>query len=404
MINRIYHKIRNCYLRGQKICINVRMLIKLKFKLLKHLAFKSKDTEKKIVLVSHDSYSSGAQLLLSNISEHFKLEGWDVAVITSNSEIMNRKFKKNNFLFIVDDDKKFMEIINSLFRCGYKKAICNTVVTGKKVKLFKACGYSTISLVHELPQLITNQKLEQEAKVISEFSDTVVFPSSFVYDKFCDIAPVLVPYIIKPQGLYMNVGHIPNKKLAKETITRKYGLLNGCKIVLNVADGIERKGFDWFLEIAIASLSNKKIFFIWVGNYDKQIYSRILRKYGIDSIDNILFPGYIKDNKELLLYYDAASIFMLTSREEPFGSVILEAFNSCTPVIAFENGGGYVDTVINGKTGILVEYGNLEKMREVLESILEQGEMLSELGTDAKKSIVKYNFEDYIQTLTNLVN
>ena len=63
------------------------------------------------------------------------------------------------------------------------------------------------------------------------------------------------------------------------------------------------------------------------------------------------FLGQVSD-EELSILYSKAKGFLALAKDEDFGITPVEAMLSGTPVIAF-NGGGYKETVIDNKTGIL---------------------------------------------------
>lgn len=67
----------------------------------------------------------------------------------------------------------------------------------------------------------------------------------------------------------------------------------------------------------------------------------------------IVGGGSVSD-EELVILYSQAKAFLALSRDEDFGITPVEAMACGTPVIAF-NGGGYKETVINGKTGVLFD-------------------------------------------------
>ncbi len=70
------------------------------------------------------------------------------------------------------------------------------------------------------------------------------------------------------------------------------------------------------------------------------------------------FLGQVTD-KELSKLYSQAKAFLALAKDEDFGITPVEAQALGTPVIAF-NGGGYKETVINGKTGILFDDYSIE--------------------------------------------
>ena len=63
------------------------------------------------------------------------------------------------------------------------------------------------------------------------------------------------------------------------------------------------------------------------------------------------------------LYNAGADLYLLTSREDPFPNVVLEALDTKVPVIGFKNAGGFGD-VVTEQTGALVDYLNLPMMLE----------------------------------------
>lgn len=65
------------------------------------------------------------------------------------------------------------------------------------------------------------------------------------------------------------------------------------------------------------------------------------------------FLGFVGDEQLAGLYTQAKAFFAL-AEDEDFGITPVEAMMAGTPVIAF-NGGGYKETVVSGKTGILFD-------------------------------------------------
>lgn len=389
---RIFYKMKNIIKKSIEL-LNYLSIVKMK---------KSKlngNNCRQIILVSHDMEKAGAQILLLNIAKELKLRNYKLIILTKKGGPLIKQFREISVTFVLLSHNITSILLKYLKQKGFTYVICNSVASGDLISLFSNLGYHTMSLVHELPMIIKEYGLFNNAQIISKKANIVIFPSSFVKSEFSRMINVDYRYEIKPQGLYMNIGHIPNKQFAKHLILNRYNLRENKKIVLNVATGILRKGFDWFLEIAINMLNEENIIFIWVGNYIEDILNNILKKYNLNTIPNLILPGYISNQNELANYYDAADLLLLTSREEPFGSIVLEAFNSCTPVIGFKDGGGYVDVVIPEKTGVLVNYGNLTEMQEAVLMLINNKERLEILGKNSKKLIDKYNFKSYIDFL-----
>ena len=95
---------------------------------------------------------------------------------------------------------------------------------------------------------------------------------------------------------------------------------------------------------------------------------------------------------------------LLTSREEPFGSIVLEAFNAGTPCIGFKDAGGFVDTVIPGKTGELVKYDNVDELCLAIKKMIENKIMLELYSKNCKEFVKQFDFDKYIDRLVECFN
>jgi glycosyltransferase involved in cell wall biosynthesis len=82
-------------------------------------------------------------------------------------------------------------------------------------------------------------------------------------------------------------------------------------------------------------------------------------------------------------YMAAADILVLPSYREGFGSVIIEAAACGIPTIAYRIN-GVVDAIVEGSTGLLVSKGDVEGLKQAIEYLGSDLEILSDLGQAAK--------------------
>jgi len=81
----------------------------------------------------------------------------------------------------------------------------------------------------------------------------------------------------------------------------------------------------------------------------------------------------------------------------------LEAGSMARAVIAFRSK-GIVDYIINGETGILVEPGNVQEMREAIKYLLAHPEEARRMGENARQRIVdKLNLETYVTNIADVL-
>jgi glycosyltransferase involved in cell wall biosynthesis len=78
---------------------------------------------------------------------------------------------------------------------------------------------------------------------------------------------------------------------------------------------------------------------------------------------NISFAGFLSKN-ELVGLMQKARAFILAA-EEDFGITSLEAQSCCTPVIAYRKG-GYLETVVEGKTGVFFDHQTTDSLRNAI--------------------------------------
>ncbi len=83
---------------------------------------------------------------------------------------------------------------------------------------------------------------------------------------------------------------------------------------------------------------------------------------------NIELLGRVDDQKLYKLYAEALG-FIALAKDEDFGMTVVEAQAAGTPVIAF-NGGGFKESIIDGKTGILVNDVNTRTIRDAVNRVV----------------------------------
>jgi glycosyltransferase involved in cell wall biosynthesis len=358
------------------------------------------DAKKKIIYVSHDARFAGAQLLSLNIIKALKENfAFDIAMICIEGGELLPEFKKYSSVFCLQGVYYTPEkLIKNLSLSGYQTALCNTAITGDLVEIISKNGIKVISLIHELPGVIRAFAAEEKVRKIAQFAEKVVFPSQYIYDKLRSIVNLdETKRIILPQGVFNHNPYKSNIQQARKELREKLRLPLGSKIVLAVGYAHERKGIDLFAEIShLVKMENKNIHFVWVGDKDVNFMNRIPKVYR----DTLIF---INATTEIGLYNAGADLYLMTSREDPFPSVVLEAMDVQVPVVGFENAGGFQD-VVTDETGELVEFLNTHKMaQKVLELISDEDKRLKK-GIQGQKLIEeKFGFHNYIYSLLELL-
>ena len=114
-------------------------------------------------------------------------------------------------------------------------------------------------------------------------------------------------------------------------------------IAIFVGRFVRAKGVD--LLLAAMSRIEQPLHMVLVGSgTEQQKYMELVQQWGLSSRVSIIPP-----TRTVEAYYSAADLFVMSSRYEPLGQTILEAFASGLPVVAFR-AGHYQDETIDTAT------------------------------------------------------
>ncbi|MEL5896307.1 glycosyltransferase family 4 protein [Bacteroides sp. GD17] len=124
----------------------------------------------------------------------------------------------------------------------------------------------------------------------------------------------------------------------------------------------------------------------------KSSLQSMIEKYGLAS-SFILNPA----TPDIYDKYFEHSIYVMSSRFEGFGLVLIEAMSCGLPCISFDCPSGPSEIIKNGEDGILVENGNIEKLSEAICCLIEDEQKRKQMGAKARKNILRYSKENIMQ-------
>lgn len=151
------------------------------------------------------------------------------------------------------------------------------------------------------------------------------------------------------------------------------------------------KGHDFLME-ALVGIDKSKYICLFVGSinkhpeYLKRLTNRI-EKLGLNG--NIRIINNVVDMPALYTVVDI--VISASTRPEAFGRIAVEA-QAMEKLLIATNHGGTCETVIDGKTGWLVEPGNVEEFKNTLEKVLDISDKQREEVTKSAKRHVQSNF------------
>ena len=363
-----------------------------------------------ILVVSHDAHPHGAQFLALNIMRELRqVMALDAECLLLRDGPLTSAYSELGPVHELHgcnpQTPEAQEIVGRLKARGFHTALCNTTASGHFVPLLKNAGFKVVSLVHELPHVLETYEgsgLKYHARSISAAADYIVFPGDFVADGFRQVAPFDAAKAVNlTQGLYKrnrlrtaaDIAH------ARAQLRERFGLAADTQIVLCVGFADRRKGVDIFIDVGELVLANlPKTAFLWVGQIDgaieQEVTNRIARS---QHSEQFIFPGFISDTD---LLYAGADLYALTSREDPFPSVILEALEVGVPLVAFEGVGAFEQMIRSNGVGRLVPPFDMAAFaREVISLLEDDGKRIAMGRTGSDLINREFSFRKYVYDL-----
>lgn len=163
------------------------------------------------------------------------------------------------------------------------------------------------------------------------------------------IDPGLVD-VIHP-GVDLNDYAGQDKDYVRSSIRRELGINNADPVILFASMNFEIKGLDDIL-VSLAKLKaqNQKFKLVVAGKGNIKKYKQMAEEARIGS--DVIFTGPV-DKEKLIRMYLAGDIYIMLSKFDTFGMVVLEAMAAGLPVI-ISNNVGAKDLIQEGKNGFVI--------------------------------------------------
>jgi len=153
-------------------------------------------------------------------------------------------------------------------------------------------------------------------------------------------------------------------------------------------DRWHHKGFDNLLKVFArchAAYPGWKLQIAGGGEKGRVYLQQLASDLNIDS--KVEFLGFCRD---LQTYMQKASIFVLSSRYEGFGLVLIEAMSQGCACVSFDCIAGPGEIIDDGVDGVLVEDQNLEAMEQALLELMGNEDLRRTLALNAVESAKRY--------------
>ena len=359
--------------------------------------------QKKIsILALHLGYG-GVENVIANTANMLK-DDYEVEIISL--------YKKDKIPFKIDKKVKIKYLTNT---CSNKELFKNEIKNKNIVGIFKE-GFKAIYILINKNRWIKNGIIECNSKIVIstriEFSKILnkysrekvinihqehTYSVSTAYIKGLNnlenidyIMPVSMPiYKEYKNNVNARLKYIP-LSLNYYPATNELSKLNTNNLIA-IGRLEKEKGFYDLMTI-ISKLKTKDVYLNLFGDgSEKEHLIKYSKELGIQN--KVKFWGF-KDQKFISKYLKESSLYMMTSFEESFGLVIIEAMSYKVPCISFDSAKGAI-SVINKDNGFIVKNRNIDEYSATVDKYLNMSLKDKELlGKNARITSSEYKFEN----------
>jgi glycosyltransferase involved in cell wall biosynthesis len=365
-----------------------------------------------IVLATHDATRTGAPLVTFELARHFS-EDCNVFIFSSRKGELIDHFAEHavqvNFgqaspcdpQFFLDHLKKTVAI---------DAVLMNSVESSDFAPAALHCGVPSVILIHEFAEYT---KPAGKVSKAAASADRVVVPARLILAslqqelKFHFGAPA-INVEVRPQGIMSarpsRSADDPDEDLSEAEILSHLGHAGTTTpIVLGAGFVHMRKGVELFVQAAHEVHKHvPDVRFVWAGpgyepekdtNYSVWLRETIRRL----KLEKTVF--FLPQQANLDRLYALSSVFFLSSRMDPFPSVVLEAMEAGKQVVCFDKSTGSAELFTdNLARGTAVEYANVDEAAHAIVKILKSDPAEA---AEINRRLVRerFQFADYVAFL-----
>lgn len=169
--------------------------------------------------------------------------------------------------------------------------------------------------------------------------------------------------------------------------------------IVGVGRLTRQKGFDRLIR-AVAQMQRPEVRLVLVGEGpDREALAVQARDLGV----TLLMPGFVRQPMHWLAHAD---LFVLSSRWEGFGHVIVEAMAAGAPVVSFDCPHGPRDIIDSGVNGLLVPDGDEAALTGAMSELLDDRDLARRLSAAASSDAARFSSariaERYLKLFSDL--
>ena len=354
----------------------------------------------KILFVIGSLSSGGAERVVSELSNHWSTQhGWDVTILTTHSTSNKQDFYRLDRAINRLDITHEIQGKKQFYFFNLIKTLRHTIKNEQPdvvISFISTLNIVTIlSLLRTKIPLIIADRSNPYADRIGYWSKKILYPWS----------SSLVLQTEEVQTFYkkiknLNIEIIPNP-LSLPKLTHKQHPSISRKTICSVGRLINAlKGFDLLIEafsMIAEQYSDWNLVIVGEGR-DRNTLETLIKKYDLE--ERVILTGNLENSRDAIV---DAEIFVLSSHQEGFPNVLLEAMSVGLAVISFNCKYGPAEIIEHEVNGLLVEPSNVKALSLAMGRLIENEQLRKELAQKAKERVRQDFYIDSIHKIWELI-
>ncbi len=375
---------------------------------------------RKILFISHDANRAGSQLLLLQLLKILRSKGVPMHLLLLKDGVIGDDFREVisvtqmpeestvvfspfldgllgnfrllNFFSRRTSAKRRESLRHELEKENIGLVFVNSIANAGVYR-------DSLQFLHHLPVVLFAHELEMSASLYTcredlEFllgkTSHLIAVAQAVADFYIrefhfPLTEVSILTLIDHDYIDLNLS-----KARKELLSQTHGIPEDAIVVGGCGNAEWRKGndvFNWIARIVISKTAPLPVYFVWVGAGPvHEIYDLLkndIQRMGL--ADRILL---IPPTSQALNYISRFDIMLLSSREDPYPLVVMEAALNETPVVCFEEAGGAPE-LIEEDAGAVVPYMDIPAAADAIIRLTLDPGLRATLGKKAREKVLE---------------
>lgn len=264
----------------------------------------------------------------------------------------------------------------------------NTVVTAKLIDQLQTLNVPMIMHVHEMSHVMHYSSRAADLERMRNHVGTIVCVSDSVAQNLirCNgfspenikrIQSAVAPSLVDDLPISIQRSHV--------------GIPENAMIVGMMGTMEWRKGVDVFVALArdVIQKGCASVHFVWIGKEERIAHQHLSAYFGITSEEQTRIH-FLPEEKNGIVAMQLIDVLALTSREDPFPLVHIEAALLAKPIVCFDHSGGAAEWVADQGAGYVVPMGDISAFGDAIITLLQQKQKRVACGERARSYAQKH--------------